>query len=880
MQQQVIKYAKDYQPPAYWITHTNLTFYLHDGFTEVQSVLQITRNHHVVVQDLVLDGQELQLESMAINAQRLHENAYHVTEETLIISSDLLADNFELACTTLIYPEKNTSLEGLYRSRGMFCTQCEAEGFRKITYYLDRPDVMSEFTVTLVAESDKFPVMLSNGNCISDITKNNYREVVWHDPFKKPCYLFALVAGNLDCLQDTFITMSGREVVLKIFVESKDLDKCDFAMDSLKRSMRWDEEVYGREYDLDIFMIVAVDDFNMGAMENKGLNIFNTSCVLANLTTTTDDGFERVEAVVAHEYFHNWSGNRVTCRDWFQLSLKEGFTVYRDAEFSADMNSRDVKRIEDVIFLRGFQFVEDAGPMAHPIRPDAYIEISNFYTVTIYEKGAEVVRMLANLLGKVDFRKATDLYFSRHDGQAVTCDDFILAAEDATGVDLTQFRLWYSQSGTPTLKVTDHYDENTQRYTLHIEQILPSTPGQLDKKPFFIPVKIALYSAIEALPLYLQGSESSNSVIGKEECLLLITDLKQSYVFERVMQHPSPSLLRGFTAPVKLHYAFSDEQLAYLIALDADGFSRWDACQALYTKILISMVNNTSVDTSINRLLVSLRKLLTDKTLDNAMLALMLNLPSQQYLADYVGVADPVAIYSARETLALLMAQSLRAEFVHIFAELSVIKGGIDFLSRSQRTIKNTMLSYLMLLEEPSMIESCLAQLTQAEVMSDKISAFRALLHCTASSAQHEAYITAFYEQWKHEPLVVNLWLQAQAASAQIGNIEHIRQLMQHQGFDYSNPNKIRALIGAFATSNTLQFHKADGSGYQFLAEQVAKLDKINPQIAARLLAPLTRWQAVDARRSKIMQQVLQQLSKEVVSKDVSEVVSKSLLLQ
>jgi aminopeptidase N len=878
MQDQKTIYAKDYQQPAFYIDKTFLSFALNDGITVVSSRLEMRRNPAFETDLLILDGQDLELRSIKIDGVEIPASSFLAGIESIVITLPPVKEHFTFECVTAIYPEKNTSLEGLYRSRGMFCTQCEAEGFRKITYYLDRPDVMSEFHVTLVAEKNSFPVMLSNGNCIADIIENDLRVVTWHDPFKKPCYLFALVAGDLACLEDVFVTQSGRKVALEIFVETKDLDKCDHAMHSLKNAMRWDEQVYGREYDLDTFMIVAVDDFNMGAMENKGLNIFNTSCVLANPKTTTDDGFERVEAIVAHEYFHNWSGNRVTCRDWFQLSLKEGFTVFRDAEFSADMNSRDVKRIEDAIFLRSVQFAEDAGPMAHPVRPDSYIEISNFYTVTIYEKGAEVVRMLANILGKDLFRKATDLYFDRHDGQAVTCEDFVRCMEDASGIDFQQFRLWYTQAGTPELKVTDHYEQESHRYHLTIEQITPATPGQENKMPFHIPVKIALYGDAGALPLHFSGSQFIETPDNTERVLDVIQQ-KNVFIFDNVFEKPVPSLLRGFSAPVKVDYAYTDQQLAHLIAIDTDGFSRWDACQALATKVIMNLVDNIPCQSSLALLTSSLGSLLENDAIDKAMLALMFTLPTDAYIAEFYDSADPGLIFNAKNSLRLHIARTLRSVLLEIYQQCSSENDGTSYAARSSRSLGNMALSYLMLLEEHGINQLCWQQFTSSSTMTEQLASLKYLVNSTSATDEACKALDQFYDQWKNEALVVNMWLQVQASCEKDGALSRVRALLQHEAFDYTNPNKVRSVVATFCSQNPAQFHQVSGDGYDFLADQVIYLDKVNPQIASRLLTPLTRWRRIEPVRSVAMKKVLERIAASQLSKDVYEIVSKSLVI-
>lgn len=863
-------YLADYQAPAFFIEKTQLFFDLQDAHTDVKSVLHIVRNTEVAASELILQGELLELLAVVLNDQPLTPSQYQLTEHDLRIAD--LPAQFVLQITTRIYPDKNTALEGLYRSSGMYCTQCEAEGFRKITYYLDRPDVMSEFETTITADENAYRVMLSNGNCVSDRRENGKRIVHWHDPFKKPSYLFALVAGNLSVLEDRFTTASGRDVLLQIFVEDKDLDKCDFAMDSLKRSMRWDEEVYGREYDLDRFMIVAVDDFNMGAMENKGLNVFNTSCVLAHPQTTTDLGFQRVEAVVAHEYFHNWSGNRVTCRDWFQLSLKEGFTVYRDAQFSADMNSAAVKRIEDVSFLRSVQFVEDAGPMAHPVRPDSFIEISNFYTVTIYEKGAEVVRILANILGPQLFRKATDLYFARFDGQAVTCDDFVQCMQEVSGKDLSQFKLWYSQAGTPQLHVADSYDAATQQYTLNVSQTTPATPGQADKKPFHIPVKTALYGKDGALPLVIGGEQ-----LGLE-CVLDITKANQSIVFEQVTERPVPSLLRDFSAPVKVFYDYTPEALQQLILLDDDGFGRWDAMQSLMTLVLRRMIDQQ--DCSKERALLSetLRQLLARfEEMDAALLAMMLDIPTENYLSEFYQKADPVRISRAREDLQNELAKTLSKPLLACYTALENHVSGMTGAAMSARALRNRALFLLLQLDNSEYRQLAEQQFIDAETMTDQFAALRALVHSPFAESAAEKALAAFYQQWQQEALVVNMWLQVQATKASPDSLNKVKALLQHPAFDMRNPNKVRSVISAFCGQNFAGFHDASGAAYQFLAEQVAVLNQSNPQIASRLLTPLTHWHKFNTDHAMLMQQSLKTLQAQPLSKDVYEVVTKSL---
>mgnify|MGYP006088451231 FL=1 len=877
-------HLSDYRVPDFLIDHTELHFDLRDGQTLVSSKLRIKRNPSALDQsaDLVLQGEKMQLLSVVLDGQTLSEANYCVSAESLTLGQ--LPKQFTLECKTLIKPEDNTSLEGLYRSRSMYCTQCEAEGFRRITYYLDRPDVMSEFVTTIEADCEEFPVLLSNGNPAgSGVLEGNRHWAKWHDPFKKPAYLFALVAGDLDAVSDTFTTCSGRDIALQIFVESKDLDKCSHAMDSLKRSMRWDEEVYGREYDLDIFMIVAVDDFNMGAMENKGLNIFNTSCVLAKSETTTDAGFQRVEAVVAHEYFHNWSGNRVTCRDWFQLSLKEGFTVYRDAEFSADMGSRTVKRVEDVALLRTHQFAEDDGPMAHPIRPASFIEISNFYTLTVYEKGAEIVRMIANLLGKANFRKGTDLYFERHDGQAVTTEDFVAAMEAASGRDLSQFKRWYSQAGTPRLHITDSWDETAGEYTLTFEQSCPPTAYGSEKteakKPFHIPIAIGLLGDAGDLRLTLKGQPLDSENADNTHCVLELTEAKQSFVFIDLPEQPVPSLLRGFSAPVKSYFDYSRADLLKIMSRDSDGFCRWDASQQLGVSLVheaMTCITDFELGADV---IAAYRLLLADESLDKAMVAYMLSLPSEAYLSEIAEVVEVEKIHLARERVNSLLAKALSEG-------LSAVIDGHDCAQDyaynaeaiAARTLNNTALKLLALDNSSVNLARCQQQFTAANNMTDAIASLHAMINASGDEAESlkTAALKAFFLRWQDEALVVNQWLLAQAACTLPGTLDRVKALMQHSAFDMSNPNKVRSLIGSFCSANAINFHAV--GGYEFLADQIIVLNELNPQIASRLLTPLTKWHKyAPARQAQMRAQLERIMAEPTLSKDVYEVVFKSL---
>ncbi len=868
-------YLKDYQPPAYLIEKTELDFDLHEEYSRVVARLHIYRAAGVAEDTaLVLNGQDLELKHLSIDGKALDGSDYTLADESLTIHR--VPDRFVLESAVHIHPEINTSLEGLYKSRTMFCTQCEAEGFRKITWYLDRPDVMSVYTVRVEADAEKYPVLLSNGNRIDRHDLGNGRHsATWHDPFPKPAYLFALVAGNLVSVDDSFTTCSGREVNLHIYVEEKDRGKCDHAMNSLKRAMRWDEEVFGREYDLELFNIVAVDDFNMGAMENKSLNIFNSSCVLASPEITTDAGFQTIEAIVAHEYFHNWSGNRVTCRDWFQLSLKEGFTVFRDAEFSSDMGSRTVKRVEDVALLRSAQFAEDAGPMAHPVRPDSYIEISNFYTVTVYEKGAEVVGMCHTLLGAENFRKGSDLYFERHDGQAVTCEEFVKAMEDASGRDLTQFRRWYSQSGTPVLKVSTHYDENAETYTLNVAQSCPPTPGQPSKEPFYMPFAVGLLGDAGHLPLQLQDAPANVESADNTAMVLIVSEPEQKFVFTGVKEEPVPSLLRGFSAPVRLDYNYSDADLSVLMARDDDGFVRWDAAQQLSSRAISAQQNNPDAKVS-DLLLEAGRNLLSDRSLDSAMVANMLLPPDLNSLAQRETrefAVDVHGLHSAREAVINAMAEYWEDLLLARYRELASAQPyAANAEQIAARSLRNVCLSLLLRCGEQYW-DLAQTQFADATNMTDQLAALRALVFY-ADEASADAALAAFHEQWQHETLVMNQWLQVQALNPRAASLVRVQKLTQHADFDIKNPNKVRSLIGAFCAANPY-FHQSDG--YKLLGDTIATLDNINPQIAARLATPLTKWRKY-SKGHELMQAELQRLvDKPGLSRDVYEVVSKSL---
>jgi len=872
-------YLSDYQPPDYHVESIDLHFDLHETQTVVKSKLSITKRvNGSQTPPLILNGDALQLKAVALNGTILSSTDYQLNEETLIIHQ--VPEAFELEIETEINPENNAALSGLYLSGGNFCTQCEAEGFRRITYMFDRPDVMARYTTTIVADEARYPVLLSNGNWCGGgkVDANPKRHwAKWADPFPKPTYLFALVAGDLAHIEDQFVTQSGREVTLQIYVQSHNIDKCQHAMQSLKKAMRWDEEVYGREYDLDIYMIVAVDDFNMGAMENKGLNVFNSKYVLAKPETATDADYENIEAVIAHEYFHNWSGNRVTCRDWFQLSLKEGFTVFRDQAFTADMTSRAVKRIHDVNLLRIHQFREDAGAMAHPVRPDSYVEIDNFYTVTVYEKGAEVVRMLHRLLGAEQFRKGTDLYFKRHDGQAVTTDDFVKALEDANQIDLIPFRLWYTQAGTPELEINRYYNADAKTYTLTVKQSCPSTPGQPDKKPFMMPLAIGLLDK-QGREMLLQLAGESEAI--EETRVLVLTEASASFTFENISEQPIPSVLRGFSAPVKLKIDLSDDERYFLMKHDSDEFNRWEAGQQLAVKIMTALVENVHQNKALqvpDAFIDAYQQILNDQHLDKALISQALSLPSESYLGEFVAPIDPAAIHQVRQFMSETIAQRLQADFWQTYQDLTE-KGAyrIEQSAIKQRRLKNACLSYLMKLNQAEIIKVCYEQFLESNNMTDVMAALVALSN--TDCPERETALAHFYQQWQHDPLVVDKWLAIQAKSRLPGTLEQVKRLTQHSAFNLKNPNKVYALIRTFANDNQAQFHDISGAGYAFLTDIILQLDPMNPNVASRLVKSYTLWRKYDVQRQALLKQQLETIyNAPGLSKPVYEVVSKSL---
>lgn len=870
-------YLKDYTPPEYLIDQAELSFDLHESHTRVKSKLIMRRNplHGAEPVALTLNGEELELLGISLDGTRLADGAYSLQAEVLILHEVPQDRPFVIEIENRINPAANTALEGLYLSGSMLCTQCEAQGFRKITWFLDRPDVMTRFRTTLHADPAKYPVLLSNGNRLAAGKLDDGRHwVSWEDPFAKPCYLFALVAGQLESVSDEFVTMTGRRIRLEIFVEQHNIDKCRHAMESLKNAMRWDETVYGREYDLDLYMIVAVDHFNMGAMENKGLNVFNTKFVLARPDTATDADYEHIAGVIAHEYFHNWTGNRITCRDWFQLSLKEGFTVFRDQEFSGDLGSRAVKRIEDVNLLRTRQFSEDAGPLAHPIRPESYIEINNFYTVTVYEKGAEVVRMLHTLLGAAGFRKGCDLYFDRHDGQAVTCEDFVAAMEAANATDLSQFRLWYAQAGTPKLQIGQQYDAASGRLSLKISQSSPPTPNQPVKQPLHIPIKLGLLNS--------DGSAASFALADEmvTETVLNLTAAEQTFVLSNLQNPPVVSLLRGFSAPVNVEFPRSLKELAFLLRHDSDGFNRWEAGQQLAVQILFGLIADIQQGRPLQAdalILDAFRNILAEPCADLSYQAMLLTLPDQSYLSGLLPVIDVDAIHQALSYLKKTLARELAPEFLSLYQANHLDESGcFDARAVGRRRLKNTCLDYLIKLETQEIYQLAERQFYSAGNMTDQIAALASIVNSLHPAKARS--LDSFYQQWRREALVIDKWFSLQASCSMPNTLATVQTLLRHPAFDLKTPNRVRALIGTFSQANPVNFHARSGDGYRFLADQVLALNTLNPQIASRMVSGLAQWQRYDAARQLQMQQQLQRIiDTPQLSRDVYEIASKSL---
>ncbi|WP_448875035.1 aminopeptidase N [Desulfobulbus propionicus] len=870
-------FLKDYTPPAYLVDTIHLRVELDPKATLVETRMQIRANTRQP-RPLVLNGKRLELMRVVLEGRELAPGQYSFADGLLTIP-EVPATPFELMVNTRINPAGNTALEGLYLSSGNYCTQCEAEGFRTITCFPDRPDVMSVFTTTVIGDTTSCPVLLSNGNLIDSGELEDGRHfATWHDPFPKPCYLFALVAGNLVKISDTFTSRSGREIGLHIYVEERNREKCGHAMRSLQKAMQWDEERFGREYDLDTYMIVAVDDFNMGAMENKGLNVFNSKYVLALPQTATDVDYEGIEGVIAHEYFHNWTGNRITCRDWFQLSLKEGLTVYRDQEFTADMISRPVKRIQDANIIRSFQFREDSGPMAHPVRPPAFVEINNFYTLTVYNKGAEVIRMLHTLLGPDTFRRGMDIYFERHDGQAVTCDDFVAAMETAWGRDLTQFKRWYSQAGTPELTVAAEYDAAGRQLVLTVEQTCPPTRETAEKLPFTMPLAVGLLDEQgRTIPLE-EGPNPTTRI-------LVLSEARRQFVFDHIATRPTVSFLRNFSAPVKVRFEQSEEELSRMMAFDPDPFNRWDAGQKLALRFLLEQIEGyrQGQPITVNEQLINgLRNLLLDRDSDQAFLAMALALPSENWIGQQMEEIDPVAVYSVRQQFRALIARALRIDMVQCYDRLHSTEAyRYSAHEAGRRSLRNTCLAYLLAptLEgelEPCLLQRGVNQYRQADNMTDTIAALGCVVNADLDTGKE--LLADFHAKWHHDPLVVDKWLILQAGCTLPGTLDRVRALTSHPSFTYKNPNKVRSLIATFCGTNQAQFHAADGSGYAFLGDQICLLDQLNPQIASRMITPLTQWRRYDEGRRQLMRSQLERIGNQPdLSDDVKEIVEKSL---
>ncbi|MBI6188606.1 aminopeptidase N [Providencia rettgeri] len=863
------KYRQDYQSPDYTITEIDLDFNLDPVKTVVTAISKVKRLNSQS-STLELNGEDLSLVSIEVDGKAWKN--YKESEGKLIIES--LPESFTLRIVNEISPEKNTALEGLYVSGEALCTQCEAEGFRHITYYQDRPDVLARYTTTITADKSRYPYLLSNGNRIAEGELEDGRHwVKWEDPFPKPSYLFALVAGDFDVLKDIFVTRSGREVALELFVDKGNLDRAPWAMQSLKNAMKWDEERFGLEYDLDIYMIVAVDFFNMGAMENKGLNVFNSKYVLAKSETATDKDYLNIESVIGHEYFHNWTGNRITCRDWFQLSLKEGLTVFRDQEFSSDLGSRSVNRINNVKVMRSAQFAEDASPMAHPIRPDKVIEMNNFYTLTVYEKGSEVIRMIHTLLGEEMFQAGIQLYVHRHDGSAATCDDFVQAMEDASNVDLSLFRRWYSQSGTPVLTVRDEYSPEKQQYTLHVSQMTPPTADQAEKLPLHIPLDIELYDEQGGIITLKRDGSVVNSVLN-------ITQETQTFVFDEVTSRPVPSLLREFSAPVKLDYNYTDEQLAFLMQHASNEFARWDAAQQLinnYVKINVAHYQNGEALVLPEPVVDAFRGVLLSDSIDPALVALILTLPSENELAELFTVIDPVAIHEVVNFIHHHLAVEMHDELLTVYRSINIDGYRVDHQDIAKRSLRNICLQYLAAGDDSELANNLvLEQYQSADNMTDSLAALSAANE--SQLACKEQLMADFDERWHHDGLVMDKWFTLQGANPAKEALANVRALLNHRSFSMSNPNRVRSLVGAFTAGNPVNFHAKDSSGYQFLYEILVDLNTRNPQVASRLIEPLIRLKRYDEQRQAQMRKVLEQLKAlDNLSGDLFEKITKAL---
>ncbi len=867
---------EDYRPPAWLAPRIELLFDLHDEETLVTATTTYERAPGATDDVLRLDGRGLDLVSLSIDGEEADLATLDRDDERLLLEPT--GDAFVLQVVTRLRPQDNTTLEGLYRSGDVWCTQMEAQGFRRVTYVQDRPDVLSEYTTTVVGDEARCPTLLSNGNLVDSGKAQDGRHfATWHDPFPKPTYLFALVAGDLACREATHVTSSGREVLIRLFVDKGNEDKTEHALRSVVRSMEWDEKAFGREYDLDVFMVVAVADFNMGAMENKGLNLFNDQLVLARPETATDADYHRIEGVVGHEYFHNWSGNRVTCRDWFQLSLKEGLTVYRDQEFSSDMGSRPVQRIADVRHLRELQFPEDAGPLAHPVRPRAYVAIDNFYTMTIYEKGAEVIRMLATLLGPEKFREGTDLYFARHDGQAVTTEDFVRCMEEAGGVDLTTFRRWYEQAGTPVLRATGTWHADEGVYELVLEQSCPPTPGQPTKEPCHVPVRVGLLGPDGAdLPLRLEGETDGDAPTTR---VLSLRRQREAYRFTGLPAEPVPSLLRGFSAPVRLDMDVPLGTLAFLARHDGDAFNRWEAGQRLATQVLLSLVRDHREGRALevpDDLVEVFGEVLVDGSLETAFRAEALDLPTEAMIGDLSEVVDVDAIHAARSHVVRTLARAHRDALLATYHELAEPAAGAwSVESAGARALRNACLGYLVLLDERSLLDLCVAHGRDARTMTDELASLELLAH--REDALRDEAVARFRERWHGDPLVMNKWFAAQAASTRPQCVDDVRALADDPAFDRRNPNKLRALYRTFAR-NPLRFHGADGRGYRLLADVVLDVDGRNPVLAGRLAGLFNDWRRHEPSRRDLQEAELRRIrAADGISDNVAEMVDRAL---
>ncbi|MBE2894225.1 aminopeptidase N [Spirabiliibacterium falconis] len=862
------KYRKDYQPVDFTITDIALDFQLDPQHTTVVNKSAVKRINHDA-DTLRLDGHSFQFADIKLNGKPF--SAYTQDSQSLTLDlSHIDANEFELEITTILQPASNTSLQGLYQSGQAFCTQCEAEGFRQITYMLDRPDVLARYTTKITANKAQYPYLLSNGNRIDSGEEGDKHWVQWQDPFPKPSYLFALVAGDFDLLSDTFTTKSGRAVALEIYVDKGNLDRAHWAMQSLKKSMRWDEERFDLEYDLDIYMIVAVDFFNMGAMENKGLNIFNSKFVLANPATATDNDYLDVERVIAHEYFHNWTGNRVTCRDWFQLSLKEGLTVFRDQEFSSDTGSRSVNRINNVRFLRSVQFAEDAGPMAHPIRPEKVIEMNNFYTVTVYEKGAEVIRMLHTLLGEERFQQGMKRYIAVNDGKAATCDDFVQAMEEASGIDLSIFRRWYSQSGTPELSVHDEFEARTGVYRLHVTQMTPATHDQMDKINLHIPLKVALYDA-QGKPLRLENAD------GAMHNVLNVTQYNQTFEFHGLTSQPVPALLCEFSAPVKLDYPYTTEQLLTLLTHAEDDFVRWDAAQTLLNRELQANLERWREGKEMQlstALLNAFDAILAQYEDDLELTALILSVPKETEFAEQFKIIDPQGIHHVRAFMFKAIAEHLKTTALRIYHKIALPSYRVEQHDIALRSLRNCCLSFLAATDYGNALVN--THYLHADNMTDTLAALSCA--CANQLACRDKLLADFEQKWQHDGLVMDKWFTLQATRPDSDVLQLVIKLLDHPSFEFNNPNRVRSLVGSFCGQNPNAFHAIDGSGYRFLVDVLIRLNNSNPQVASRLIEPLIRLRRYDNQRQTLMRRGLERLEKiENLSNDLYEKIEKAL---